>query len=170
MRHATLLLLVAGLVVPAAAAGGDQVTLYPALAAAPLLDDVRAESGLKVLLPEIMHADDYTDGPRHFRLRATTSASSYDLWLVNLACPKSAPCRRIIAFSATRTDDAATGDIALDRGRTGSFTLGSCTGGGCTPASISWIERGARYTLYANRGAKKLASYANQAIRNGPRR
>jgi hypothetical protein len=170
MRPAALALLAAALLVPAAASGGDRIVVYPALAAAPLLQDVRAESGLKVLLPEIMHLDDYTDGARRFRLRAQTTAHSYELWLVNLECAKSAACRRILAFSASRTGDAAIGDVALARGRKGQFTLGSCTGGGCTPPSITWIERGARYSLYAYRGVKKLAGYADQAILNGPRR
>jgi hypothetical protein len=51
----------------------------------------------------------------------------------------------------------------------GGYTLGSCTGGGCTPPSITWIERGARYSLYAYVGKRKLVDFVSQAILGGPR-
>ncbi|MCW2991537.1 MAG: hypothetical protein JWM73_2131 [Solirubrobacterales bacterium] len=157
------------LVVPAAASARDGVYFYPALSAKPKLPAVKATSGLRVLLPAFMHLDDLTDGPRKYRLRADATAGSYELTLVNSRCAPADPCRRIAIFSAERTSDAPAGNLALPKGRKGSFTAGSCTGGGCTPPSITWIERGARYTVYAYVGRHKLAGFVRQAIRGGAR-
>lgn len=162
--------LAGALLVPATALGRDRITLYPALAAAPHLREIRTVSHLRVLLPEIMHLRDLTDGPRHFRMRARVTRGSYTLDFVNRSCPKSAPCRHVAMFSARRTSDEPAGGIRLARGRIGYYTLGSCTGGGCTPGSVTWIERGARYTVYSYVGYKRLIGFVNQAIRNGPRR
>jgi hypothetical protein len=156
--------------VAAATADSDRVRVYPALAAAPLLDDVRDGSGLKVLLPEVMHADDLTTGRRRFRLRANVRDGSYSFYLVNRACSKTEPCRRIVAFSGRETSAEPGGDIELERGRMGAYVLGYCTGTMCIPPSVAWVERGTRYRVYGYVSKRKLASYADQAIRNGPRR
>lgn len=52
-----------------------------------------AAAGLKVLLPEIMHLRDLTDGPRKYRLRAHLTKDSDALFLVNSRCAKPLPCR-----------------------------------------------------------------------------
>ena len=157
----------------AALADRDRVRVYPALAAAPLLDDVRDGSGLKVLLPEAMHADDLTTGARRYRLRANVRDGSYSFYLVNRACARDEPCRRIVAFSGRRqTGDDIVGkaDVELARGRMGEYRLGYCNGRTCVPPSVAWDERGALYRVYGYVSKKKLASYADQAILNGPRR
>ncbi|MCW2990963.1 MAG: hypothetical protein JWM73_1557 [Solirubrobacterales bacterium] len=173
MSHARRIAIAVGcglLLVPAVAAEGrDRVTFYPGLSAAPKLHALKAGSGLQVLLPEVMHLHDLTDGRRAYHLRAHATSHSYDLFLVNARCPKAAPCRRIARFSAVRTADAPSGNLALAKGRKGFFTLGSCTGGGCTPPSITWIERGARYSVYAYASRRRLLSYVKQAILTGGR-
>jgi hypothetical protein len=169
-RRVALAAACGSLLVPAAAAATENVIVYPAAGAAPKLAAVKQRSGLTVLLPDVMRLPDLTDGRRHYHFRAHSNDGAYDLSLINSACDKRLPCRRITSFSADRTDDdAPAGDLKLPRGRRGGYTLGSCTGGGCTPPSMTWIERGARYTLYAYVSKRKLVDYASQAIRGGPR-
>lgn len=176
LRHLTVAALCGGaLLTPAlAGAGSDRVTVLPPQVFGAKLPDVKARSGLKVLLPSKARVLDLTAGARRFHRAVYANGHAYRLTLVNRACAKAAPCRRILSFRASRTSDKAGGDIRLAKGRVGVFALGSCTGGGCTPPSISWIERGARYTLYAYVGdgsgvRGKLSKIINDAIRNGPR-
>lgn len=154
----------------AAPAPPPPVTVYPALAFAADVARVHARSGLAVLLPDRVRIPPYADPPFDFRALALAHRGGYELRLVNRACDAKAACRHPLTFTADRSRDTPSGDVALPRGRRGSYGTASCTGGGCTPSSITWIERGARYTLYANVSHRRLRAYVGQAIAAGPRR
>jgi len=58
--------------------------------------------------------------------------------------------------------------VRLARGRTGHYRPLSC-GASCSPPSVEWRERHARYSVQAKVGKRELVRMANSAIRNGPR-
>lgn len=177
MRTLTAAALTAGLLVPAIApADTDNViTVYPPQAWSSYLPKVRAKSHLKILLPSKMRTSTLADKGNFRAIVDSLGKGNYDFTLTNSACPANIDaCRNIVSFSGERdnTKPSESGDIKLAKGRRGSFDDGSCTGGGCTPPSITWVERGARYAVYGyvpGNHQRRLTKYVNDAIRSGPR-
>lgn len=177
MRTLTATAVATGLLVPAIApADTDHViNVYPPQAWSMYLPKVRAKSGIEILLPSKMRTSTLADKGNFRAIVDSLGKGNYDFTLTNSACPADvAACRNVVSFSGTRdnSDPALSGDIKLAKGRRGSFDDGSCTGGGCTPPSITWVERGARYAVYGyvpGRHKRRLTKYVNDAIRSGPR-
>jgi hypothetical protein len=177
-RSLTIFAVAAGLLVPAIAPArtDDVINVYPPQAWAMYLPHVRATSGLTVLLPSKMRVHVLADEGRFRAVVDFLGKGNYDFTLTNEACTAhGAACRDIVSFSGereTETKPSESGNIKLAKGRRGSFDGGSCTGGGCTPPSITWVERKARYTVYGyvpGNDQRRLTKYVNDAIRSGPR-
>ena len=177
-RRPALAALAAGLLVPAIApAAADRViTVYPPQAWSQHLREIRSTSGLRVLLPSKLRTHALSSEGRFRAVVSFLGKGNYDLTLTNAGCgARGAACHNVASFSAgreTQTKPSQSGDIHLARGRRGSYDGGSCTGGGCTPPSITWVERRARYAVYGyvpGNTRRGLIRAVNDAIRSGPR-
>jgi hypothetical protein len=161
MRRPLLLALLA-LAVLAPAASARTIDVPQTFATQ--LTRAQAQTTLAILLPQEMRSDFrrfFAEG------RATQGAWRFDLAAAR-GCNQATACF-IAEFKAVR-DGHPRGrrTIRLNRGRTGYYTPLSC-GASCSPPSIQWRERHARYSIQAKVGKRELVRMANSAIRNGPR-
>jgi hypothetical protein len=128
------------------------------------LERAHAQTTVPILLPQTMEA-----GFRRFfpEGRATEDAWRFDLGAVR-DCNQATACF-IAEFKGVR-DGKPSGrrTIRLDRGRTGYYRPLAC-GASCSPPSIEWRERHARYSIQAKVTKRELVRMANSAIHNGPR-
>ena len=128
------------------------------------LDRAATQTTVPILLPQTMRSDFrrfFAEG------RATANAWRFDLAAAR-DCNQATACF-IAEFKAVEGGKpSGRRTIRLNRGRTGYFQPMSC-GASCSPPSIEWRERHARYSIQAKVGKGELVRMANSAIRNGPR-
>jgi hypothetical protein len=128
------------------------------------LERAHAQTTVPILLPQTMRSD--------FRRFFAEGRATADAWRFDLAaardCNQANVCF-VAEFKGVR-DGRPSGrrTIRLDRGRTGYYHRGTCRAY-CTPPSIEWRERHARYSIQAKVPKRELIRMANSAIRNGPR-
>jgi hypothetical protein len=130
------------------------------------LPRVTAKTRIPVLLPDAMptdsdplYADDYA------------SRKAYFLDLSGAPdCGQATACFEAEFSGQKGGTPYGFKPVRLARGRHGHFKPTTC-GASCSPAMISWKERGATYTIQANVAHEKatLVKMANEAIRRGPR-
>ena len=124
----------------------------------------KAKTQVPILLPQTMNSDfrrHYPEG------RARPGAWRFDIGAAR-NCHQATACF-VAEFTAVR-DGKPSGrrTVRLARGRTGYYQPLSC-GASCSPPSVEWRERHARYSIQAKVGKRELLRMANSAIRNGPR-
>jgi len=132
--------------------------------------ELRAQTRVAILLPNALPVVD-----RRIKLHATGSGSR-DRYTFRLTTTPDCDANfcYVATFSARKGKGRMTGRaIGLAKGRKGRFHPMSC-GASCSPASITWRERGATYTLEAMIPLKAdqraaLRKLANSAIKRGPR-
>jgi hypothetical protein len=165
-RHGIVVALATGLLAlpVAVAAASGEVNLLKVLAA-PL---AKAERGkLPVLVPGRLDAADFSSD----RLYAAggLSGGGYDIQLGAAPNCDDSPACFVAEFSATKSKSVSGGSrVSLDKGLTGRYTTVAC-GASCGPASVQWLEYGARYTVWFGAGKSELVALADAAISAGPR-
>src|SRR3954462_4581405 len=159
-----LLLALALVAVFAPAAGGatrsiDLPQLFPTQ-----LDRAHAQTEVPILLPQTMRSD----FRRHFpEGRAQPGAWRFDIGAAR-DCNQATACF-VAEFTALRGGrPRGRRTVRLARGRTGHYRPLSC-GASCSPPSVEWRERHARYSIQAKVTKRELLRMADSAIRNGPR-
>jgi len=159
----TLLLALLALALPAPAASARTIDVPARFATQ--IERASVQTTVPILLPQAMRSD--------FRRFFAEGRATTDAWRFDLAAARN--CNRATAcfiaeFKAVR-DRRPSGrrTIRLARGRTGYYRRGAC-GASCSPPSIQWRERHARYSIRAKVTKRELVRMANSAIRNGPRK
>ena len=169
-RALVTLLLVAGLLAPAAVAYAKYYAVPASLGS--VLERTDAETPLAILLPNRLNLD--YDG----RVYASGGGEqrSYSLSLSGSPNCGGASACMLVSFSAERGEDPhfAT-KVRLRGGRSGHFKALSC-GGSCSPPAIEWRARGNLYAIQAKvpdattaGQRRRLVAAANAALAAGPR-
>ena len=165
MTRRPLLLAIVLLAALAPAAGGATTRSIdlPKLFATQL-ERAHAQTEVPILLPQTMRSDFEHHFPEG---RARPRAWRFDIGAAR-NCNQATACF-VAEFKAVR-DGKPSGrrTIRLARGRTGYYQPLSC-GASCSPPSIEWRERRARYSIQAKVVKRELVLMANSAIRTGPR-
>jgi hypothetical protein len=161
-RTALLAVLLLALLAPSAGGATRSIDL-PRLFATQL-ERAHAQTQVPILLPRTMSSDfrrHYPEG------RARPGAWRFDIGAAR-HCRQATACF-VAEFRAVR-DGKPSGrrTVRLARGRTGYYQPLSC-GASCSPPSVEWRERHARYSIQAKVSKRELLRMANSAIRNGPR-
>ena len=158
----TLLLATLLLAVLAPAANAREIDVPQRFAVQ--LDRAATQTTVPILLPQTMRSD--------FRRFFPEGRATADAWRFDLAaapdCNQATACfiAEFKGVDGGRPSGRRT--IRLSRGRTGYYRPLSC-GASCSPPSIEWRERRARYSIQAKVGKRELVRMANSAIRTGPR-
>jgi hypothetical protein len=145
-----------------AASSGKTVDL-PAILAVQIAKAKR--SGVRVLIPSRIDAGLPAS---HLYASGGANAAGYDIQLAAVRdCRDSSAC-----FVAEFWGGAGRLDVddrvALSKGITGRYRASSC-GASCAPATIEWLEFGARYMIQFTGSRTALVTLADSAISAGPR-
>jgi hypothetical protein len=130
------------------------------------LPQAKARTRIAVLLPDTMPTDAKHLYADHWETRKTYALSLADV----PGCGEATACFEAEFSGQKGGTPYGFKRVRLARGRHGHFKPTTC-GASCSPAMISWKERGATYTIQANVAHERttLVKMANQAIRRGPR-
>jgi hypothetical protein len=138
------------------------VSLLPGVFSAPLAE-VKPNTPLPILLPAkfdnkgLKLYGSGKGGPREYQFFLATRPNC-DANVCSVAW-----------FSAFKGGSAyGSRTVKLAKGRKGKYSPMSC-GASCSPASITWKERGVVYEIQTGKSKTALVKLANSAIKKGPR-